>query len=288
MLFTSQRLIRDASTFSPAMYMTKLLGAMTLDMMYTLLTMMAGGYRYKDMMDDMEDNPTGFVSLLMTRLPLFGFWGMGAVELLHAMMVAKSPGTPFTPISLAGLVKYITGLRDVGTGVVEGLVPGGETWDKDRDTGTAINLLRMVPYLGETIVRILMHSAIRTRRARGGLSRFGGGKVFNTFGANQGMVSLEPRVVLENLMGELFPGLFPENFDDLDYDDYLAIRQGVRRLKDNPDISQAKLGDVPPGTAPPRTTGRYPTTSGQGLGQRIEAPSGLTGSEGTKFLKSPL
>jgi len=230
MLFTNQRIIRDSSRYDPSVYLIRVLTNTFLDMMYTTLTMVAGGFRVDDLQDAWEEDPALMTTLLASRLPFFGFWGGLVFEAANAVAYGKE--LPFSPISLSGLVKIITGALGATGGAFEAAIPGGKGWDKDSDTKDLINSIRTIPYLGESILRGILHNTIRTGNSRGTLGRYGSGKYYGNFGAQGDHYQMDPRVVAEELMRELAPNLFPDDIKNLPYEEYVALRQNIRGLAD--------------------------------------------------------
>ena len=253
---------------------------MILDMMYTLVTMMAGGFHPKDMLDELERNPEDFLILLGSRLPAFGLYGSLVMEVLGAFMLAKNAEV-VAPISLAGLLKYISnGFSGIG-GIFD-MAMGNETTDKQQ--ASMINMIRVIPLLGETLVRLGLHATLRSGKSRGAIGAFGGDKTYHTFGAKASEQVMDPNTYFEDVLMELFPTLFPEDIEQLDFEDWIAARQGVSFLEDQKrDVTDAPMYQQ----TEPVQTSPDPIRTVEPTGSSLRAPTSLGGSRGTQYLKSP-
>ena len=279
-LFTAQRIVRDSSNYDPATWTLRVVSNLILDMMYTLLTMVAGGYRVNDMQDDMEKEPGAMIALLLTRLPMFGFYGSATFELLNLIQSGRK-GAVMAPVSLAGLAGFAANLVNVIKSGAEAAVPGGKGWDTDGDTADLINLLRVVPYLGESIVRMGLHQSLRSKQSRGAIAKYGQNREYFNFGLTRKQMMDQPKYYLGELIGELAPHLIPSELEDLDMEDLIALKAGVETLPlqqtEEPTDVDTQVGATPsPSTAPEET------------GSSLRAPGTLGLGRLDKFIKAPM
>ena len=277
MLFTSQRLIRDASKYDGYTFTIKLVTNLMLDMVYSIITMMAGGYHWEDMIDDLENDTGSFVALLGSRLPMFGLYGAMVMEIMGALYIGKRPEA-VSPISLAGFINYITGTASG----LKGLAMGD--WGDDTQKNL-INALRIFPYIGETLVRLGLHSAIRTGNMRGSFSKYGGNsnKEFTTMGVDPSMLQGNPRIMMEDFVMELFPGRFPDDLEKEDFATYAGVRNAIDNLPDR----QAAQPLLPQETAPSQTS-PGPIVPSEPRGSSLRAPEDIGGGMGGSYIQSPL
>jgi len=224
MLYGHQRILRDSNRMDGFTWLTKVIGTSALDMLYTLMTMMAGGYRVNAMMDDLEENPSEFLGLLMSRLPFFGFWGGAIFEILNALRGAR--GQVMAPISLAGVLKLGAGAVNVADGAIKEMVSGGQDWS-DENTQNLINLTRVFPILGESVVRNTLHHTIRSGNARGGYAAHGNG-TYATFGLDDHNFQQDSRFIAEQLLRNIAPDLFPDDISQLNIEDKRAIQDAFK------------------------------------------------------------
>jgi len=269
MLFTGQRIIRDSSVLSPQLWLIKTLVNTILDMTYTTVIMIAGGYKWEDMREDLS-SPGGvleFLGMLASRLPFFGFWGSALFEVIQILKYGR--GEFVSPIGMTGVIKL---LRSI-TGAIEGgfkqAIPGGKGWD-DSDWKQLINSMRMVKKLGEAPVRIALHTATREGRTRGSFKRGGTGKMFSTYSSDY---SKTQNALVVKMLEEFAPHLFEgPNF----WMEEQAIQEAVGYLPDipqeEPEAGLEVQPEMQPEVAPePRTTGVPEIPSGG----YIPAPEGI-------------
>ena len=281
MLFTSQRFFRDSSKYEPTVWAGRMITNIMLDMLYTICTFFAGGYKVRDFIDDMEkpEKRGDLLLLLATRLPLFGIYGAAAFELVNAVISSRQ-GQILAPISLAGLVKYGTDAADVIVKGTQAAIPGGKGWDTDKDTASLINLMRVVPGLSESIVRGVLHNTIRTRTSRGSMSKWGGNKEYMLFGMSQHDMQMQPRYMLEEILGEIAPDLIPEDLSQLTTEDFINMKRGVDILPER-GTAQSVLQEAQGQPSPdPQSLGQAAGASPQPRVPQPEAPP-------TDFLKAP-
>jgi len=279
-LFTAQRIVRDSSNYDPFTWSLRVVSNLLLDMLYTLLTMVAGGYRIQDMQDDWEKEPASMIALLATRLPMFGFYGSAAFELMN-LVASGRKGAVMAPVSLAGLAGFLGNLVNVGKSGIEAAIPGGKLWDTDGDTQDLINLLRVIPYLGESVVRMGLHQALRSKQSRGAITKYGQNREFFNFGLTRKQMMDQPKYYLAELIGELAPHLIPEDIQDLDVEDWVAIKSGVESLPlQQPE--EATGVDTPVGTTPD------PDPFTAATERSLRAPSTLGLGKLDKFIKAPM
>jgi len=242
--------------------------------------MVAGGYRIQDMQDDWEKEPASMIALLATRLPMFGFYGSAAFELMN-LVASGRKGAVMAPVSLAGLAGFLGNLVNVGKSGIEAAIPGGKLWDTDGDTQDLINLLRVIPYLGESVVRMGLHQALRSKQSRGAITKYGQNREFFNFGLTRKQMMDQPKYYLAELIGELAPHLIPEDIQDLDVEDWVAIKSGVESLPlQQPE--EATGVDTPVGTTPD------PDPFTAATERSLRAPSTLGLGKLDKFIKAPM
>ena len=143
-----------------------------------------------------------------------------------------------SPISVAGVLKMMYGTGELLGDIGKTIIPGGETWDDDT-TKHMINTLRMIPFLGESVVRNILHNTIRSGRGRGALQKFGSNKQYGLFGLDDHAYDMDPRYIAESLLRETNPDQFPDDITKLPYEEYIAIRQNIHDLPDIPTQEEA-------------------------------------------------
>ena len=262
MLYTNQRIFRDSSRLDPKIWVVKTLTNLILDMSYTMVTMMAGGYLLEDMEEDVS-TPEGFASmagLLVTRLPFFGFWGMVGFELIN--MLGKRGGGLLTPIGISGTVKWLEGLGGAATGAVQEMVPGGESWD-ESDTKNAINSLRVFRLLGESGPRAILHNILGDSKFKGSTARFGRGKTRLPFQRANPNYELSSHVVAEAWLKELAPGLWnngptwmDERRNQATVQEYLPDMPQEEPMEEEPRVVNEEQAPTEPSN-PPQITGGF-------------------------------
>ena len=242
MLYGHQRILRDSNRMDGFTWLTKVITTSALDMIYTLMTMMAGGYKVNDMIEDLEENPATFIGLLISRLPFFGFWGGALFEAMNAIRYGR--GEFMAPISIAGVLKLMSGAVNVGDGAIREMIPGGKGWD-DENLKNLINLTRIFPYLGESVVRNAMHHTLRSGNARGGYAAHGSGN-YATFGLDDHDFQQDSRFIAEQLIRNIAPDLFPDDLAQLNIEDRSAIQNAFKMSPPvQPDVQPGRQTSLP-------------------------------------------
>ena len=94
---------------------------------------------------------------------------------------------------------------------------------------------------------------------------------------------VQPRYYLEEILGEVAPSLFPEDFENMNTEDLINIKRGVQMLPDKGTAAAVMAGkEEQPTQARPE-----PKKAIEAPGSSLTAPLDLGGGQSPKFLNAP-
>ena len=161
-LWASQMMIRRSNNMPLIAYGTFMLSMLTLDMVYMMSLRLAAGTSYEDLMKEIEDKGIGtFMLSYGARLPLWGrYYGWIAAAAVALSRDNKIEGGFVPAAAMAQLLQNLYKL-------------GASPWTDDYTQQDLINAARILPMIGDTLVRLGVYSAWgdqiskKNRRGRG-------------------------------------------------------------------------------------------------------------------------
>tara|TARA_Y100001938_G_C8096070_1_gene438218 strand:- start:4566 stop:4949 length:384 start_codon:yes stop_codon:yes gene_type:complete len=112
------------------------------------------------------------------------------------------------------------------------------------------------------------------------MSKWGGNKEYMLFGMSQHDMQMQPRYMLEEILGEIAPDLIPEDLSQLTTEDFINMKRGVDILPER-GTAQSVLQEAQGQPSPdPQSLGQAAGASPQPRVPQPEAPP-------TDFLKAP-
>ena len=271
-LFVAQHVFRKGSRLHPARYALGLISMMILDTIYMNLLKVAGGAKIEDVLKDWEENPKSNAMHYFTRLPVLGRYGGIIAQLIENAITGKFGQMPGGFVALGAL-------QSIGKGGVNSAKGWwGNEDDKWQDT---INFLRIVPMLGDSIIRMGIYAGlgnnINRRQYRSAYGGGGGGSRGSGGGSaagHYGVAYKDMYNTYDSWLGDLVSELSPA--EPLKWSDY----EGNKQLKSMmPMAGQNRAQPVAPPTQAPAPPVQAPVAKdavGSLLDQKTaEAPSGL-------------
>ena len=205
MLFVSQHIYRKANRLDFTRFAFGAASMIMLDMVYMLALRLAMGAYPEDIWDEFEKNPVQFTMLYASRLPILGRY-MGFLAEATAQVTSMAQGR--TTRQPGGFVPTAAVFTALGGGL-----KAGQSWldDEPHKWQDTINAARVVPLLGEGILRLGIYTAAgdsitrRKHSSGGGGSGSGSGAPIHygvtSHALNQGY-NVELRKLLEEFSGQ--------------------------------------------------------------------------------------
>ena len=237
-LFVTNHVIRKSNTMSPAKFSLNLVTMLTLDMVYMTMLRIAAGNPYEEVLKDLEDNKSEAALHYMSRLPIMGRY-LGFIMTAISTTI-QGRGTDFG-IDLIPLAAAQTAVSNV---VKMGKSQIAQEDHKWQDT---INALRIIPYIGDTLVRAGVYTAMGTsierRPYRSQFGKTNSTKTKNPYGSNYGMRMSDAAFQYEHLMGNLIEEIAP----DFSFPSYERAQPGLGSFGlSEPTPSQPQLPSAAP------------------------------------------
>ena len=218
-LWASQMMIRRSNNMPLLAYGTFMVSMLTLDMIYMMSLRLAAGTSYEDLMKEIEDK--GFGKFMLTygaRLPLWGrYYGWIAAAAVALSRDNRIEGG-FVPA--AAMAQILQNMYKLGM----------SPWTDDYTQQDLINASRILPILGDTLVRLSVYSAWGDQISKKNRSRRGYGSPSSQFQYTYTHMGVPPEydsMSYEAVMGEWFNemGLEP---DFLAYENQFKTLPGTR------------------------------------------------------------
>ena len=276
MLFVSQHVYRKANRLHPIRYSFGLMSMIMLDMVYMIALRLAMGATSDEIMDEFEDNPTGFTLGYAVRLPVLGRY-MGLMAEVLMQVPGMSKGTGRTP----GSFVPVGALMAATKGVVKTV---DSHWnDKPHKLQDTINAARVIPLIGDRLISLGLYTAAGDSITRRNVSS-GGGKSSRTSGSiprghygvpslaiNTGIVA-DTRTLLEEFANS-----------PLQWGAYEARHKVPFRNMKRPEVPEIEGQEAPtpaPDPAPPSQPAPAPATAPQAEVSIVDQIKGQQGSSG--------
>lgn len=159
-LFVSQKVIRASGEKTPLAFGTQLMTMLILDMLYMMLLRIAAGNKPAEIIDEFEEDQLGFWLHYGPRLPLFGQYLPIIMDMVKETTGSREgQGAGFIP--LAALSNSLKGIWDVTSKTLGGL---GGARENDLSWSEVLNAARIVPFLGDSLVRGALHMGAENLR----------------------------------------------------------------------------------------------------------------------------
>lgn len=238
-LFVSQKVIRSAGEKSALAFGTQLMALLVLDMLYMMLLRVAAGNEPEEIIDEFEEDQMGFWMHYGPRLPIFGQYLPIIMDMAKEIMGERAgEGSGFIPVS--AIARSIQGLFDVTTGTVRGDL----TWAE------IINAARILPFVGDTLIRGALHmgtSDMRTAQVAEGMPRSVKSSNFNRRGGSLGrtqevrdmdIINITTAIMQETgfsfeatpVMPDFTKGMFGGSYNETDPDPQATEKQSSDHL----------------------------------------------------------
>lgn len=264
-LFVSQHVFRKGSRLHPVRYALGLVGMMMLDMLYMNLLKIAGGAKIEDVLEDWEANPVTNAAHFMTRLPILGRYSGIIAQLVYQ-------GTAGKYGQQAGGFVALGAVSNMFSGGVK--ATKGWAMDEEHKWQDTINFLRIMPMMGDSIVRMGIYAGLGNNIDRRAYRNAAGGSTSRSRGANSvaghyGIAYKDMMNTWESWMGDLITEMSPD--EPMKWSDY----QGPKDL-DLPGMNQTPL--APPSQpvgSPVQASPKKDVVSAILDQKPAQAPSGL-------------
>lgn len=157
-LFINQHLIRKGKTMDPIRWATMLSTLLLLDTVYMLALRASMGVPIEDLLKEFEEDPIGNFTQLAMRWPIFGRYLQMLLAFSASLIEAGRPGgmkhdyAAF--IAGEGALSALTGLYNVLANGMNALT------GQDADYQSLINGLRMIPFIGDSALRLAFYTAM--------------------------------------------------------------------------------------------------------------------------------
>ncbi len=202
-LFVSQHVFRKGSRLHPMRYAFGLISMMFLDMLYMNLLKIAGGAKIEDVLEDWEENPEQNFMQYATRLPILGRY-MGIIAQAANSIIGGRYGNQAGGFVALGAVTQ--------TGYNIGRATSSWYHDKDEKWQDTINMMRILPMLGDSLVRMGIYAGLGDtvdRREYRGVGGTSVGQPGEEVAGHYGVAYKDMNNTYESWLGDLIGELSP-------------------------------------------------------------------------------